>query len=70
MIIKLIITIIIIIIIIIKNNNNNDDDDNNSNNNNNNPSNVEATFIQSTRTQRFLKTILTLLCLYSLDSSH
>ena len=35
-----------------------------------NPSNAEATFVQSTRMQRFLKTILTLSCWYSLDSSH
>ena len=34
-----------------------------------NPSNAEATSIRSTRTQRFLKTILTLLCWYSLDST-
>ena len=34
-----------------------------------NPSNAEATFVQSTRTQRFLKTIQTLSCWYSLDSS-
>ena len=31
---------------------------------------MEATFIQSTRTQRFLKIIETLSCWYSLDSSH
>ena len=35
-----------------------------------NPSNAETTFVQSTRTQRFLKTIQTLPCWYSLDSSH
>ena len=35
-----------------------------------NPSNAEAIFIQSTRMQRFLKTILTLSCWYSLESSH
>ena len=35
-----------------------------------NPSNAEATFISSTKTQRSLKTILTLSCRYSLDSSH
>ena len=35
-----------------------------------NPSNAdEATFVQSTRTQRFLKTIQILLWWYSLDSS-
>ena len=34
-----------------------------------NPSNAEATFVQSTRTQRFLKIFLTLSCWYSLDSS-
>ena len=34
-----------------------------------NPSNAEATFVQSTRKQRFLKIILTLSCWYSLDSS-
>ena len=34
-----------------------------------NPSNAEATFIQSTRTQKFQKTIWTLLCGYSLESS-
>ena len=34
-----------------------------------NPSNAEATFVQSTRTQIFLKTIQTLSCWYSLDSS-
>ena len=34
-----------------------------------NPSKATATFIQSTRTQSFLKTILTLSCWYSLDSS-
>ena len=35
-----------------------------------NPFNAEATFVQSTRTfERFLKTILTLSCWYSLDSS-
>ena len=33
------------------------------------PSNAEATFIQSTRTQKFQKTIWTLLCGYSLESS-
>ena len=33
------------------------------------PSNAEATFVQSTRMQSFLKTILTLSCWYSLDSS-
>ena len=33
------------------------------------PSNAEATFIQSTRTQNFQKTIWTLLCGYSLESS-
>ena len=32
-------------------------------------SNAEATFIQSTRTQRFLKTIKVMSCWYSLDSS-
>ena len=35
-----------------------------------NPSNAKATFIQSTRMQRFLKTIETLSCWYSLESSH
>ena len=35
-----------------------------------NPSNAEATFVQCTRTQRFLKTILTMSCWYSSDSSH
>ena len=34
-----------------------------------NPSNAEATFVQSTRTQRFLKIILTLSCWYSFDST-
>ena len=34
-----------------------------------NPSNAEATFVQSSRTQRFLKTIQTLSCWYSLESS-
>ena len=34
-----------------------------------NPSNAEATFFQSARTQRFLKTIRTLSCWYSLESS-
>ena len=34
-----------------------------------NPSNTESTFVQSTRTQRFWKTIETLSCWYSLDSS-
>ena len=34
-----------------------------------NPSNAEATFIQSTRTHWFLKTIQTLSCWYSLGSS-
>ena len=34
-----------------------------------NPSNAEATFIQSTRTQIFSKTIETLSCWYSLESS-
>ena len=34
-----------------------------------NTSNAKATFIQSTRMQRFLKTIKTLSCWYSLDSS-
>ena len=34
-----------------------------------NPSNAEATFVHSTRTQRFLKTIL-MSCWYSLNSSH
>ena len=34
-----------------------------------NPSNAEATNVQSTRTQRFLKIIQTLSCWYSLDSS-
>ena len=33
------------------------------------PSNAEATFVQSTRTQSVLKTIETLSCWYSLDSS-
>ena len=31
---------------------------------------AESTFVQSTRMQRLLKTILTLSCWYSLDSSH
>ena len=35
-----------------------------------NPSSAEATFVLSTRMQRFLKTILTLSCWYSLESSH
>ena len=35
-----------------------------------NHSNAEATFIQRTKMQRFLKTILTLSSWYSLDSSH
>ena len=34
-----------------------------------NPFNAEATFVQSTRTQRILKTSLTLSCWYSLHSS-
>ena len=34
-----------------------------------NPSNAEATFIQSTRMQRFMKTIYSLSCWYSLESS-
>ena len=34
-----------------------------------NPSNAEATYVQSTRMQCFLNTILTLSCWYSLDSS-
>ena len=34
-----------------------------------NPFNVEALFVQSTRMQRFLKTMYTLSCWYSLDSS-
>ena len=34
-----------------------------------NPSNAEATFVQITRMQRVLKTIETLPCWYSLDSS-
>ena len=34
-----------------------------------NPYNAEATFIQSTRMQTFLITILTLSCWYSLESS-
>ena len=34
-----------------------------------NPSNAEATFVQSTKTQIFLKTIETLSCLYSFNSS-
>ena len=34
-----------------------------------NPSNAEATFVQSTRTQRFLKISQTLSCWYSLESS-
>ena len=34
-----------------------------------NPSNAEATFVQSIRTQNFMKTILTLSCWYPLDSS-
>ena len=33
------------------------------------PSNVKATFIQSTRMQRILKTVQTLSCWYSLESS-
>ena len=35
-----------------------------------NPSNAGATLVRSTRTQRFLKTTLTLPCWYSLDSVH
>ena len=35
-----------------------------------NPSKDEATFVQSTRTQRFLKNILNVSCGYSSDSSH
>ena len=35
-----------------------------------NPSNAEATFVQSSRTQIFLKNIESLSCWYSLDSSH
>ena len=35
-----------------------------------NPSNAKATFLQSIRMQRSLKTIATLSCWYSLDSSH
>ena len=35
-----------------------------------NPSNAGATFVQSTRAQRFLKIIQTPSCWYSLDSSH
>ena len=35
----------------------------------NNSSNAGATFVQSTRTQRLLKTIWTLSCWYSLESS-
>ena len=34
-----------------------------------NPSNAKATFVQRTRTQRYMKNILTLSCWYSLDSS-
>ena len=34
-----------------------------------NPSSAEATFVHSTRTQRFLKNTWTLSCWYSLDSS-
>ena len=34
-----------------------------------NPFNAETTFVQSTRTQRFLKSIQTLSCWYSLESS-
>ena len=34
-----------------------------------NPSNVEATFVQITMTQRSLRTIQTLSCWYPLDSS-
>ena len=34
------------------------------------PSNAKATFVQSTQMQRFLKTIQTLSCWYSLESSH
>ena len=34
-----------------------------------NPSNAKATFVRRTRMQRLLKTILTLSCWYSLDSS-
>ena len=33
------------------------------------PTDAEATFIQTTRMQIYLKTILTLSCWYSLDSS-
>ena len=36
----------------------------------NNPSNAEASFVLSTKTQIFLKTIETLSCWYSLDNSH
>ena len=35
-----------------------------------NHSNAVATYVQSTRTQRVLKIILTMLCWYSSDSSH
>ena len=35
-----------------------------------NPSNAEVSFIQITRTQIFSKTIETLSCWYSLESSH
>ena len=35
-----------------------------------NPSTAEATFVLSTRTQNLLKTIETLSCWYSLESSH
>ena len=34
------------------------------------PFNAEATFLQSTKTQRFLKTLKTMSCWYSLDSIH
>ena len=34
-----------------------------------NPSNAESTFVQSTQMQRFLKTIKTMSCWYSLESS-
>ena len=34
-----------------------------------NPSNAEATFIQSTRAQHFLRTVYTLSCWYSMESS-
>ena len=34
-----------------------------------NPSNAETTYVQNTRKLRFLKTILTLSCWYSLESS-